>query len=100
MKTVETPRLPSIVQAPWVQIVAETVESPLLEIVKETIEIPEMRTAARYCFTSINSPDTAGGVHVDRDDLRDEIDDHSIMFGHVVSAGRVHVGKDDPDYGD
>ena len=45
------------------------------------------------------SPDVAGGVHVDRDDLHAGVDDQSIMFGHVVSAGSVHVNKDDLDDG-
>ena len=45
------------------------------------------------------SPDVAGGVHIDRDDLHAGVDEQSIMFGHVVSAGSVHVGKDDLDDG-
>ena len=111
--------IPETVEISQLQLVAETVESPQLEIVKKTIEIPEIRTVrgtqTSESLSSVDSkglnyqdcevlfhvnkqsPDTA--VHVDRDDLRDEIDDHSIMFGHVVSAGRVHVGKDDPDDG-
>ena len=44
MKTVETPQLPSVVQAPRVQVVAQTAEIPRLRLSEKIVTIPDVRT--------------------------------------------------------
>ena len=80
-KVVDVP-VESVMQGPLVHVVAETAEIPQLPFMEKIIEIPEIRTV-RDTQTSeslsvdcevlfrVNrqSPDIAGGVRVDRDDL-------------------------------
>ena len=105
-KTVQTPQLPLVVQAPLVQVMAKTVQIPQLPYIEKIAVIPEIRTVPGTRTSESANTESVHqviqslmkGLITDFTDMEQSVFDGINKLIHDI-AGGVHVGKDDLDDG-